>query len=167
MIPVAANPVPGQQNYGSTQPGPGDQAVQQRNQPRGQAYVNDQPGAGSNQDDANANARGWYSYNQQYPRRGQDADQPTYPYPDQARYQGRAPPSQSMDGQDSSDSQRYRADDRATRGNRPQRAYADQDDDPNAPARYRRYVPVAPPETPYRRSGSGPAFWGWGQDGNQ
>jgi hypothetical protein len=70
-----------------------------------------------------------------------------------------------MDGPDQPDSQRYRADDRATRSYRPQRAYADQDDDPNAPARYRRYVPVAPPEAQqYGRAVQGPAYWGQDDD---
>ncbi len=159
MAPVAANRNSGQQpqNYGSTQPGSGDQAMQQQPQPpRGRAYADDQPGAGSSQDEANA--RGWYSYNQymqQHGRRSQDRDQPAYPNPSQARYQDPAPPSEYIDGPDQSGSQRYRADDRTTRSNRPQPASADQDDDPNAPARYRRYVPVAPPDTQqYRPAGT-------------
>jgi penicillin-binding protein 1A len=172
---IVANDNPQQQqNYGSTQPNSDDQAMAKQPQPpRGQAYADDEPGAGSSQDQSGADGRGWYSYNQYmqstqgHAPRGQDVDQPSYPYPNQARYQpqDQAPPSEYMDGPDQPGSPRYRADDRAARSYRTQPAYADQDDDPNAPARYRRYVPVAPRGMSYDRAVPGPAYWG--QDSDQ
>jgi hypothetical protein len=165
MAPVVANSNQSQQpqqTYGSTQPGSTDQAVQQQSRPRGQAYADDDPGAGSSQDEANA--RGWYSYdqyrqsNRRNAPRAQDANQPARAYPGAAQYQNQAPPSEYMDGPDGSDAQRHRGEDRPTRTYlRQQPAYADGDDDPNAPARYRRYVPTAPP---YGRAVPGPAYGG-------
>jgi penicillin-binding protein 1A len=159
MAPAVANNNSGQQpqqNYGSTQPGSNDQAMRQQSQPRGQAYADDDPGAGSSQDEANASARGWYSYdqyNQRATRRGANADQPAHPYPGEAQYQDRAP---YMDGPAGADTQRHRADDRPTRTYRQRPAYADEDDDPNAPSRYRRYVPASPPAMPYAQAVPGP-----------
>jgi penicillin-binding protein 1A len=161
------------QNYGSTRPGAEDQAMGQQPQPpRGRAYADDDPGAGSNQDQDAADTRGWYSYNQyiqQHAHRGRDSDRASYAYPDQARYQdpNQAPPSEYVDGPAQSNAQPYRADDRPTRSYHRAPAYADEDDDPNSPSRYRRYVPAAPPAMPYGQAVPGAPGAYWAPDNDQ
>ena len=63
---------------------------------------------------------------------------------------------------DGPDAQPYRTrQPRTTRAYPQQPAYAD-DDDPNAPSRYRRYVPVAPQvmRYGYGRADQGQPYWG-------
>ncbi|HEY1794533.1 MAG TPA: PBP1A family penicillin-binding protein [Stellaceae bacterium] len=173
VAPVVASYNPGQQpqqqNYGWKQQQQNYGSTQEQPQPPGGAYADDEPGAGASQEQDEANSRGWYSYNQyvqQHGRRGQDSDRAAYPYPNQAgyqyQYQDQAPPSETVDGAIPTESQRERADDRSTRSYRRQPAYAE-DDDPNAPARYRRYVPAARQPMPYGQVVPGP-FWGPGND---